>query len=234
MRFAMIILCGAAICLMDISPASVAQSNGPATDKVDATPPDAATQPSPTAAPDTAPPVPPDTATPAPAAPEQTPPELPPQAQQQKPAAGSGGTVELVEPGQAVSILGKKVVGQDGKAILGPVIDILVDRDGKPRAAVIDFGGFLGVGSRHVAIDWNSLKFRLDDRDAPVQLDLDPAAIKAAPEYKEVDATAEVVEPALASPTPLPPIAPLSELPIAPIEPQALPTDTRATKNAGQ
>jgi PRC-barrel domain len=155
------------------------------------------------------------------------------EAQKPNNAPAPGGTVETVGPGQAISILGKKVVGQDGKAILGPVIDILVDAEGKPRAAVIDFGGFLGVGSRHVAIDWNSLKFRLDDRDAPVQLDLDPAAIKAAPEYKEVDANTEVVEPALSPPAPLPVVAPLSELPIEQVELPALP-GTHSVKNAGQ
>ena len=231
MRFATLVLCGAALGLLGISaPPSLAQSNGPAVDKADINPPDGGktdTQPSPPASPDTAPPP--------SAVPDQTQPD-PVQAQAQKPveASGSGGTVETVGPGQAISILGKKVVGQDGKAILGPVIDILVDGDGKPCAAVIDFGGFLGVGSRHVAIDWSSLKFRLDDRDAPVQLDLDPAAIKAAPEYKEVDVNTQVVEPTLVSPPPLPAVAPLSELPIEPIAPQALPAATHSTKNAGQ
>ncbi len=71
--------------------------------------------------------------------------------------------------------MGKKVVGPDGKTILGSVIDMLVDADGTPRVAVIDFGGFLGVGSRHVAIDWSVLKFHLNDQAAPVQLDLDRA-----------------------------------------------------------
>ncbi len=226
MRFATLVLCGAAIGLAGIcAPFGLAQPNGPATDKVDTNPVDAAkpdTQPSP--------PAPPDIAPPPPAPPEQAPPET-----AQKPAGtpAQAENVETVGPGQAISILGKKVAGQDGKAILGPVIDILVDAEGKPRAAVIDFGGFLGVGSRHVAIDWNSLKFRLDDHDAPVQLDLDPAAIKAAPEYKEVDTNAEVVEPALSPPAPLPVVAPLSELPIEQVELPALP-GTHSVKNAGQ
>jgi len=95
---------------------------------------------------------------------------------------------------------------------------------------VVDFGGFLGVGSRHVAIDWTLLKFRLADHEAPVQLDLDPAAIKAAPEYKEVDTKAEVVEPTPISPTPLQPL----DLPEIPVEPQPLPAISQPTKNAGQ
>jgi hypothetical protein len=225
MRFTAIVLCAAAICSADmLAPSCMGQSTGPAADKIDTGPAEtgkADTQVSPPTAPDTAPQV--------PAPPEQP----PPQDQAQKPADtfAPGGTVETVGPGQAISILGKKVVGQDGKAVLGPVIDILVDADGKPRAAVIDFGGFLGVGSRHVAIDWNALKFHLGDHEAPVQLDLDPAQIKAAPEYKEVNANAEVVEPDLVSPAPLPAVAPLSELPIQEPLPPAGP---RQMKNAGQ
>ncbi len=100
-------------------------------------------------------------------------------------------------PGQTVAILGKKVVGPDGKAVMGPVTDILVDSDGEPRAAVIDFGGFVGVGSRRVAIDWRALKIRPEDADAPLQLTLTPDEIKAAPEYKDPKAPTQIVKPPL-------------------------------------
>src|SRR5262245_65323111 len=56
------------------------------------------------------------------------------------------------------SILGRQVLGSAGEN-LGRVIDIVVDRNGQVRAAVIDFGGFLGVGSRKIAVDWNALRF---------------------------------------------------------------------------
>jgi hypothetical protein len=228
MRCMAIALCGIAIGLVGGPlPSGMAQSTGPAADKIDTNPVNAGktdAQPAPSAPPDTAPAMPQERQPPVPA---------PPQEQAQKPAdtTAAGQTVETVGQGQAIAVLGRKVVGPDGKAPLGSVIDMLVDGDGKPRAAVIDFGGFLGVGSRHVAIDWNLLKFRLGDQDAPVQLDLDPAEIKAAPEYKEVDAKAEVVEPTLTPPTPLPALAPLSELPLLP---QLAPARTHAIKNAGQ
>ena len=64
------------------------------------------------------------------------------------------------------------------------VVDVLVDGDGRPRAAVIDFGGFLGVGSRKIAIDWELLQFRPADRTQPVRLVLGRAEVQAAPEYK--------------------------------------------------
>ena len=69
---------------------------------------------------------------------------------------------------------------------MGRIVDVVVDRDGRPRAAVIDFGGFLGVGSRKIAVDWSALTFAHDKakRDL-VTLELTRDQVKAAPEYKE-------------------------------------------------
>jgi hypothetical protein len=78
---------------------------------------------------------------------------------------------------------------------MGMAIDVLVDSDGRPRAAVIDFGGFLGVGSRKIAIDWELLQFRPADRTQPVHLALGRAEVQAAPEYKPSSQSAEVVAP---------------------------------------
>ena len=82
---------------------------------------------------------------------------------------------------------------------MGRVVDVLVDQDGKPRAAVIDFGGFLGVGSRKIAVDWQLLQIRPGNRDAPVLLGLNRAQVQAAPEYKDADVAPKVI------PAPLPP-----------------------------
>ena len=49
---------------------------------------------------------------------------------------------------------GRKVVGPKAED-LGLITDVIVDRDGKPRAAVIDFWRFSRGGSRKVAVDWN-------------------------------------------------------------------------------
>ena len=82
------------------------------------------------------------------------------------------------------SILGKDVHSPSGQA-MGRVVDLLVDETGQPRAAIIDFGGFLGVGTRKIAIDWNSLRFDTGDPTKAVGADLDRDEIKAAPEYKD-------------------------------------------------
>jgi hypothetical protein len=113
-------------------------------------------------------------------------------------AAETPKNVEPVAPSQAFAVLGKKVHGPDGKEVFGSIIDILVDDQGRPRAAIVDFGGFLGVGSRKIAVDWQMMKFRPTDQAAPIVLDLDRNEIKAAPEYKDTTQPAEVVEPTVA------------------------------------
>jgi hypothetical protein len=62
----------------------------------------------------------------------------------------------------------------------------VVDRNGQVRAAVIDFGGFLGVGNRKVAIDWSALRFSPTGSNYErITLDLTRDQVKAVPEYKD-------------------------------------------------
>ena len=69
---------------------------------------------------------------------------------------------------------------------MGQIVDVIVDRAGAVRAAVIDFGGFLGVGSRKIVVDWNALHFgRIANKGESITLELTKDQVKAAPEYKE-------------------------------------------------
>ena len=57
---------------------------------------------------------------------------------------------------------------------------------GLVRAAVIDFGGFLGVGSRKIVVDWSALHFwNVANTSKSIMLELTRDQVKAAPEYKE-------------------------------------------------
>jgi hypothetical protein len=124
-----------------------------------------------------------------------------------KPEAGAPPkNLKPIAPEEAVGILGKKVYGPAGED-MGMVVDVLVDSDGRPRAAVIDFGGFLGVGSRKIATDWELLQFRPADREQPVRLSLGRAEVQAAPEYKPSGQPAEVVAPPSSAREPAPPDA---------------------------
>ena len=97
-------------------------------------------------------------------------------------------------PPASVTIIGAKeahgVLGRDVRSAknedMGHIVDVIVDRSGSPRAAIIDFGGFLGVGSRKIAVDWNALRFgRVADKSDAITLELTKDQVKAAPEYKE-------------------------------------------------
>jgi PRC-barrel domain len=85
-------------------------------------------------------------------------------------------------------ILGKEVRGESNEN-MGRIVDVIVDRGGQVRAAIIDFGGFLGVGNRRVAVAWNALRFPPDAKEPKkvghIGLDLNREQVQAAPEYKE-------------------------------------------------
>ena len=95
----------------------------------------------------------------------------------------------VAEMGEAVavplkleSVLGRDVTTTpEGDA--GRIIDLLVDRDGSVRAAVVEFGGFLGIGTRKIAIEWQA--FRFSGRAIAVEVSREQ--VRAAPEYKSSD-----------------------------------------------
>lgn len=107
-------------------------------------------------------------------------------------AAAPVSEVQNVPPDEALPILGHKVVDPEGKEI-GRLVDVLVGDQGQPQAAVIDFGGFMGVGSRKIAVQWSVLHFAPSDEKHPITLDLTQDQIKAAPEYKDIAKPAPVV-----------------------------------------
>jgi len=82
-------------------------------------------------------------------------------------------------------ILGREVRSATNEN-MGRIVDVLVDPKGQVRAAIIDFGGFLGVGSRKIAVDWNALHFPSPGKpNAYITLELARDQVKAAPEYQE-------------------------------------------------
>jgi len=94
-------------------------------------------------------------------------------------------SVTVIGARDAHGILGREVRSAANED-MGRVVDVIVDREGTVRAAVIDFGGFLGVGSRKIVVDWGALRFGAvaNKRDS-ITLELTKAQVAAAPEYKE-------------------------------------------------
>lgn len=102
-----------------------------------------------------------------------------------KPAAAPAPAKDAVP---AVVLDDKDIEGVMGREIydiagddMGRIVDVLVDHKGNIRAAIIDFGGFLGVGSRKIAVDWHGIQFGQDR----ALLSLTRDQVRVAPEYKE-------------------------------------------------
>jgi hypothetical protein len=105
----------------------------------------------------------------------------PPAAKEASPPA----SVTIIGAADAHGVLGREVRSPTDED-MGRVVDVIVDRAGQVRAAVIDFGGFLGVGSRKIVVDWNALHFgRVANKGDSITLELTKDQVTAAPEYKE-------------------------------------------------
>jgi sporulation protein YlmC with PRC-barrel domain len=101
-----------------------------------------------------------------------------------KPAESLGTPATVIDGKAAESLLGKKVQSTKGDD-LGRIVDVIVDKAGQIRAAVIDFGGFLGVGSRKIAVDWHVVHMSQDGKLDHLVIDMPADQLRAAPAYKE-------------------------------------------------
>ena len=117
-----------------------------------------------------------------------------------KPAL-NGASLDYFPRDHLFRILGKDVLNAKGET-MGRIVDVLFDEKGEAHAAVIDFGGFLGVGSRKIAISWKALRFDLGEKKNVIALDLDREQLKAAPEYKSSESDKPI--PVVAQPQPTP------------------------------
>jgi hypothetical protein len=93
-------------------------------------------------------------------------------------------SLTVLDNHEVEGILGRPVVSA-AEENMGRIVDVIVDPNGRVRAAVIDFGGFLAVGSRKIAVDWSALHFPPPGQpNAKISLDLTRDQVKAAPEYQ--------------------------------------------------
>ncbi len=105
-------------------------------------------------------------------------------------AAGPEPALREVE---ATGVLGRDVRDADGRDI-GRIVDVVVEPSGKPIAVVVDAGGFMGVGSRRVAVDWAAVHVPAPAAaDAPVTIDLTDDQVRSAPAYNDRTKPAMVV-----------------------------------------
>lgn len=87
----------------------------------------------------------------------------------------------------ATNIVGESVyngAGEDAESI-GEVSDIVFDKDGKATQLVIGVGGFLGVGTKLVAFDYDQLKWAEKNGDRWLVAETSKEALTALPDFDE-------------------------------------------------
>jgi hypothetical protein len=103
------------------------------------------------------------------------------------PEEGAQKQEEVVPKSRLVSILGRDVTNREGDG--GRVIDVLVAMDGSSGAVVVEFGGFMGIGSRKVAVQWDALRFVREGNRTSLIVDITRDQIRSAAEYKAGEPT---------------------------------------------
>lgn len=104
------------------------------------------------------------------------------------PAAGDRASATAVAPATGVfpvakdveSLIGKDVYGTNGKK-LGEINNLLIGTDSRVHAAVVEFGGFLGIGEHDVAVPWDKLNVTRDR----VTVNMTEDQIKAGPRWNK-------------------------------------------------
>jgi hypothetical protein len=129
-----------------------------------------------------------DTANPAPGQPTPPQSQPPPPAKQpdvapRPPATGEGIPAVVVDGDQVMGILGRQVRSSAGED-MGRIVDVIIDRSARVRAAVIDFGGFLGVGNRQIAVAWNAIRLPSQEKPGALLVDFTRDQLRVAPAYK--------------------------------------------------
>jgi len=69
---------------------------------------------------------------------------------------------------------------------IGTISDLIIDEDGQIQAVVMGIGGFLGMGEKDVAVEWDSLELTKDDDgdDYVIRVNASQDALEAAEEYE--------------------------------------------------
>jgi len=116
-------------------------------------------------------------------------------------------------------LVGSKVLGPDGQDV-GKVDDLLLDRDQKLVGVIVSVGGFLGVGSKSVALPANRVDISQAYGDQRVvKIDASKEDLMAAPAFKTREAMKAAADEQAArarAMQTMPPGAPTSGLPRTP------------------
>jgi PRC-barrel domain len=82
----------------------------------------------------------------------------------------------------AASKVNGTTVYNDAGEKLGRIYDVMIDkRSGKAEYAIMNFGGFLGIGNSYHPLPWQALTY--DESQGGYVVNVDRARLEAAPSY---------------------------------------------------
>ena len=81
----------------------------------------------------------------------------------------------------AHKLIGQSIQNQADNKTVGKIDSVMLDSSGKVQRVVVGVGGFLGIGKKDVAIDWNQIQVM--DNGRKVVMNADKDQLKAMPEY---------------------------------------------------
>jgi hypothetical protein len=89
----------------------------------------------------------------------------------------------MVSRMNAGSVLGIEV-HTNTERFVGRIIDLLATPNGGVEAAVVEFGGFLGIGTRKIAVEWSALRLDKDGNKLVAMIDIPRHQLRSAPDYR--------------------------------------------------
>lgn len=87
---------------------------------------------------------------------------------------------------EASDLIGATVKTNDGESV-GPVDDLIIDRNGQVVAILIGVGGFLGMGEKTVAVAWDQVTRTGDAGEPEFRIDTTREKLLAAPEFASIN-----------------------------------------------
>jgi predicted outer membrane protein/sporulation protein YlmC with PRC-barrel domain len=110
----------------------------------------------------------------------------------EQPATGEEAVTEQpIETAQGLTaeeLIGTAVYGSDDQS-LGEINDVVFEQGGQIEAVVIDVGGFLGIGEKPVAIEFDALNVQKNENgDVNLVVNATQEQLEAAPTYEEAPA----------------------------------------------
>lgn len=95
---------------------------------------------------------------------------------------------------RASTLIGQEVFGPDDQSI-GEIADLVLQEDGETRAAIVDVGGFLGVGEKQVAIPFDQIEVSAEGEETRVMVALSQEELEQLPEFQAPEDIAATEQP---------------------------------------